>query len=311
MSPPVLAAVAAALVLAGLLATVVGLVGTRRPTAAIAQTPTRLAALVGIGLPDRQRRGRRIMIGATVAVTVLGWLVTGWPMAGITAGLAVAGVPWLFGAGRAEQRTIHRLEAVASWTRRLRDLVQTGHGLISAIVTSARTAPPTIAAEVTALAADLQTGADPQLALDRFADQLDGFVSDEVIAALKLHASDRGQRLAELLAAVADDATRQAISRRGIAAKRAEPKFVTQIMTVVILVVLTGVFADRSYSAPYGAPVGELVLLAAMALLVGLLVWIRRLSQPAPSERFLATAAERRARQSTPAEPGLRHEVTR
>jgi hypothetical protein len=36
---------------------------------------------------------------------------------------------------------ITRLEAVETWTRRLKDLVRTGHGLISGIVTSARTRP--------------------------------------------------------------------------------------------------------------------------------------------------------------------------
>jgi Flp pilus assembly protein TadB len=297
MNPAALTAIAVAAVLAGTLLAVVGIVGTRRPSAPAREPASRAWALIGVGLPARQRRTRQWLIGGAAAATALVWLVTGWPVAGLIAGIAVIGVPWLFSAGRAEQRTITKLEAIASWTRRLRDLVQTGHGLVSAIVTSARSAPPPIAAEVTALAAGLQSGADPQHAFDEFADQLGGFTSDEVIAALKLHASDRGQRLTEVLGAVAEDASEQAISRRGIAAKRAEPRFVTQIMTVLILIVLAIVFLDRSYATPYGSLLGEAVLFAAMLVMVGLLVWIRRLSQPAPPERLLAPAAERRARQ--------------
>jgi len=63
----------------------------------------------------------------------------------------------------------------------------------------------------------------------------------------------------------------------------------------LILTVLTVLFIDRSYSAPFGHLVGELVLFAAILVLVGLLVWIRRLSQPVPAQRFLAPAAERHA----------------
>ena len=123
---------------------------------------------------------------------------------------------------------IARLEAVETWTRRLKDLVRTGHGLISAIVTSARTAPAAIAPEVSALAAELQAGSDPRQALQRFADELDDFKADEVVAALQLHAGDRGQRLSDVLTSVATSAAHEVVMRRGVAAKRAEPRFVTR-----------------------------------------------------------------------------------
>ena len=88
--------------------------------------------------PRPPRAARRSRSPRPLAV----WLLTGWPVGGLIAGLAVLGVPWLLTVGAAERRMIARLEAVETWTRRLKDLVQTGHGLISGIVTSARTAPP-------------------------------------------------------------------------------------------------------------------------------------------------------------------------
>jgi Flp pilus assembly protein TadB len=287
MRPAALAALAGATLAAGLLLIVTGLVGTRRPAGPPAPNTTRLAALVGVGLPTRRRRARRAILALAASATAVAWLLTGWPMGGLIAGLAVVGGPWLLTVGAAERRMIGRLEAVENWTRRLRDLVKTGHGLISGIVTSARTAPTPIAEEVGELAAQLQAGADPGRALQRFADELADFTTDEVIGALKLHVHDRGQRLSDVLTAVAQAAAREVVMRRGVAAKRAEPRFVTRFMTGLIAVVLILIFANGAYSRPYGQVLGQLVLLAATLLLVGLLVWIRRLTQPPQRRRFL------------------------
>ena len=289
MSPAVFAAFAAACLAVGVLLIVAGLVGARGPARPPSALALRVGALLGAGLPSRQRRIRQGVLLGAVLVTAGVWLVTGWPVGGLLAGLAVIGAPWLFTVGADERRVIAELEAVESWTRRLKDLVRTGHGLISAIVTSARTAPAAIAGPVGELAADLQAGADPQAALDRFADQLGDFTADEVIAALKLHAGDRGQRLSDVLTSVASSAARDVAMRRGVAAKRAEPRFVTRFMTVLIALVLVVVFANGAYARPYGDLTGQLVLLAATLLLVGLLVWIRRLTQPPPRRRFLGS----------------------
>jgi Flp pilus assembly protein TadB len=285
-----MAAAAAAAAVAGLLLLVAGAVGTRRPAAPPARTVSGLAVMFGAGLSTRQRRGRQATLGLAAAATATAWLLTGWPVGGLIAGLAVLGGPWLLTVGAAERQMITRLEAVETWTRRLKDLVKTGHGLISGIVTSARTAPAPIAEEVGKLAAELQAGADPQDALDRFADQLADFTADEVIAALKLHANDRGQRLSDVLSSVAASAAREVVMRRGVAAKRAEPRFVTRFMTALIAIVLVVVFANSAYARPYAQLVGQLVLFAATLMLVGLLVWIRRLTMPPRRRRFLAPA---------------------
>jgi Flp pilus assembly protein TadB len=291
VSPAALAAIATAALIAGVMLIVAGLVGTRRPAAPPAAAVAGFAALLGVGLPARQRRNRRALLGLALAATAAVWLLTGWPVGGLIAGLAVLGMPWLLTVGAAERKIIARLEAVETWTRRLKDLVRSGNGLISAIITSARTAPAPIADEVSELAAALQAGADPQHALDAFAEALADFKADEVIAALKLHAGDRGQRLSDVLTSVAAAAAREVVMRRGVAAKRAEPRFVTRFMTGLIAVVLVVVFTDSAYAKPYGTVLGQLVLFAATLLLVGMLAWIRRLTQPPKRSRFLATAA--------------------
>ncbi|MBN1171061.1 MAG: type II secretion system F family protein [Micromonosporaceae bacterium] len=305
MSPAALASLAAAALAAGMTLAIAGLVGTRRPAGPPAPSTARLAVLAGVGLPVRARRARQGLLAVAVAATAAVWLLTGWPVGGLIAGLAVLGGPWLLTVGAAERRMIARLEAVEAWTRRLKDLVRTGHGLISGIVTSARTAPAPIACEVSELAAALQAGTDPQVALDRFADSLADFEADEVIAALKLHASDRGQRLSDVLTSVARSAASEVVMRRGVAAKRAEPRFVTRFMTVLIAVVLVVVFANSAYATPYGDAVGQLVLFAATLLLVGLLAWIRHLTQPPQRRRFLIRPAAPAAGQDHLAGAGI------
>jgi preprotein translocase subunit SecD len=113
-----------------------------------------------------------------------------------------------------------------------------------------------------------------------------------VIAALKLHAGDRGQRLSDVLDSVAGAAAKEVVMRRGVAAKRAEPRFVTRFMTALIALVLIVVFSNGAYSQPYGDVVGQLALFAATLLLVGMLVWIRRLTQPPKRRRFLGVAVD-------------------
>jgi Flp pilus assembly protein TadB len=245
--------------------------------------------VLGTGLPPRARRRRRLLAGTAVAATVAGWLATSWPVGGLIAGLAAAGVPWLVSAGAAEKAMTTQLEAVEVWTRRLADLVRTGHGLVSAIVASARTAPAVVGDPVADLAAGLRAGMDPQLALDRFADALADAKADEVIAALKLHAGDRGQRLAEVLTSVAASAASEVAMRRGVSAKRAEPRFVTRFMTGLIAVVLVVVFTNTTYAQPYASWLGQLVLLATTLMLIGMLAWIRNLTQPKRQPRFLAS----------------------
>ncbi|BCB74504.1 hypothetical protein GCM10022251_74260 [Phytohabitans flavus] len=56
-----------------------------------------------------------------------------------------------------------------------------------------------------------------------------------------------------------------------------------------------GLFANAAYARPYGDLVGQLVLFAAMLLLVSLLAWIRRLTQPARQHRFLSADGGGRA----------------
>ncbi|WP_430786863.1 type II secretion system F family protein [Actinoplanes sp. G11-F43] len=288
MMPALLFGLAVAVAVAGIILVVVGIVGTSRPAAPTSRTRRTLHRLwAGEGLSTSERRARQLVAAAAVVSTTAVWLITTIPIAGIIAGLATIGVPWLFTAGRAEQRAITKLEALEAWTRRLTDLVRTGLGLNQAIIVSTRDAPDAIAGDLRTLEAQLRAGVPILVALDRFAAALGDATGDEVIVALRLHATDRGQRLADILGKISENIGREITMRREVWASRADPRLTTRFMTILTIVVLTFLFANPVYMRPYGTLLGQVVLTASLAVYAVLLIWIRRLSSARQVPRVL------------------------
>ncbi|QSB14924.1 type II secretion system F family protein [Natronosporangium hydrolyticum] len=281
-------AVLAALAVGGVFLIVAGLAGGPAPT-----TPSD-APIVGrvrrfwrdLGGTPAERRTRQVLLVAAAVVAVLVFVLTGVPAVALLAGVAVPGVPWLWGVGKREQRGIERAEALGDWTRRLKDQLSTGAGLMSAIVNTTEAAPPIIAEEVGALAARLRTGADPKRALHRFAEELDDPIAEQVVAALLLHLQDRGEHLADVLAAIAADAGKQVSIRREVHAKRTQPRITVRFMTVFGLVI-AAILARGELIEAYTSARGQLVLLVLASAFVATLVWVRSLSRPPAQPRFL------------------------
>lgn len=281
-------AVLAALAVGGVLLVGAGLRGTAPP-------PRRLDSPAadrvrrwwhGTGLTAAERRGRQALLVAAGVVAVLGYVVTGVPAVALLAGLAVPGVPWLWRVGKPEERAIARAEALGDWTRRLKDQLSTGTGLTSAIVATADVAPAPVADQVRTLAARLQAGTDPRRALHRFAAELDDPVAEQVVAALLLHLADRGEHLAEVLAAIAADTGKQVSMRREVHAKRTQPRTTVRFMTGFGVIVVA-VLARGDLISAYTTGRGQLVLLALAGGFVAVLVWVRTLSRPPAQPRFL------------------------
>ena len=121
-----LAALAGASVIAGLLAVIYGL----RLTPERASHPRRWT---GTG------RVRRLLASGALGgrwrwqvagVTGLSaWLFTGWPVVGMIVAITVLGLPALLSTSRVAAQGIDRAEAVAEWTRRLSDILIVGSAL--------------------------------------------------------------------------------------------------------------------------------------------------------------------------------------
>ena len=276
-------AVAGILVTGGALALIAG----SHPAAA---TPTaRRPAL-------RWRRGDargawdrwRWAVAATSGLLV--WLLSSWPVAGLIAAATTVGLPVLLSTSRVAARGISRIEGVEEWTRRLSDILVVGVGLEQAIISSLRSVPEPIRAEVAALAARLNARWPTETALRAFADDLRDATSDLAVAVLILGHHRRGPGLARALTAVADSVAQEVAMRRRVEADRAKPRATARAVTLITLGVVAVGALNKTYLVPYGTPLGQLVLAGIAITFVAALAWMRALTLSRPTPRLLAAA---------------------
>ncbi|MGH9303356.1 MAG: type II secretion system F family protein [Acidimicrobiales bacterium] len=200
--------------------------------------------------------GRLLTAGASGLVA---FDVTRWPMAGPLALLAVLGI-WGLG-GSPEGPVIERLEAVSAWTEMLRDTLAGAAGLTQAIITTASIAPLAIRGSIGSLAARVGAGLGLVPALVELGRELGDPGSDLVVACLVMAASERAQRLGELLSALAATTREEVAMRLDIEASRASARTAVRMITGISfgLLAVLAVFA-RSYLAPYKTLSGQAVL---------------------------------------------------
>lgn len=271
-----MAGLAGALVVGGLL----GLLAGFRPPAAKARPARR-------PMPSGWRVWRWFV---AVALAMLVWAATGWPVAGLTAGLVCIGLPVMLASSRESARTIGRIEAMEEWTRRLSDVLTVGISLEQAIAATARTAPAPISAEVQTLAARLGARWPAEQALRSFADDIGDGTGDLVVAALILGQRRRGPGLARALSALADSVAEEVAMRRRVEADRAKPRATARAVTLITLGVACVGATNTTYVAPYASPLGQIVLAGIVAGFAGCLAWMRSMTLSQPEARVLAPA---------------------
>jgi hypothetical protein len=108
-----------------------------------------------------------------------------------------------------------------------------------------------------------------------------------VVAALILHLTDRGERLGDVLGAIATAASAEVATRREVEAKRTQPRFAVRFLTGMTLATLAYGLVNSDYIRPYGTAVGQLVMAVLGTAFIGLLAWVRSMSQPPRPARFL------------------------
>jgi Flp pilus assembly protein TadB len=245
-------------------------------------TPTR-SGLAGRRLAGAN--GRKIALAVAVGLAMLA--ITRWPVAAIAAALGAAFVPKLMSTKTARKRTA-TLEGLEQWIRRLSDMLSASRGLEDALEVSARTAPAAVAPAVSALARRLSARLDTQDALLAFADEIDDPAADRIVAALLIATGQRGGGVQGVLSALAELLSRDVAARREIEASRAEHRTTLRwIIGFVIGFTLFAIF-NRSYSAPYGTVVGEIVLALVACLYAAGLFWLHKLGEIPVPGRFLA-----------------------
>ncbi len=243
------------------------------------------------GSRSSKRRPRRDLAVAGVC-SLVALVVTRWPMAVPHVDLAVLGSRGV--AGGATKTTIERLEAVAAWTEMLRDTLAAAAGLTQAVMATAPIAPRPLRPSVAALAARLNAGVAIVPALAQLAEDIGDPAADTVVACLIMAASERAQRLTDLLGALAEATRDEVAMRLGIEASRASARTAVKMITGFSfgLLGLMAVFA-RAYLSPYSSAEGQLVL-AIVGCLYGLGLWMMAvMTRPKslPRLRTRATAA--------------------
>jgi Flp pilus assembly protein TadB len=279
---------------------------------------TLVLAYVGVperpaGKPRRQRASlqestRRLALGIVAGLLAL--LATKWVVAGVSIGLLVGYWDRITGSSAVEKRAIARLDALASWTESLRDTIAGAIGLEQAIPATAINAGAPVRPSLNLLVDRLRIREPLPDALRAFAEDLDDPSADIICASLLLNARLRGPGLRDVLTALAVSTREELDMRRRIEASR---KSIRRSVRIVLFIVL-GMMAmlsvlNRTYVAPYNSLGGQAVLVVIAALFSMGLLWLRSLSAPSKTDRFLVFGADNRETGRAPVEAEQQRQV--
>lgn len=260
-----------------------------------------ISELRGVEIPDEPRRHRlrlpqlsrrtRLLLVTGTAVGVLGWLITGWPLALVIAPAAIVGLPYLLSAPDAKER-IEVLEALEEWTRSLSGVLTVGLGLEQALITTSRSTPAPIAEEVGLLVARLRARWATEDAIRAFANDLDDATGDLIAGNLILAARRRGAGLAKVLDGLAESVAADVRARRQVEADRAKPRATARWVTIISATVLVVLGLTGSYIEPYGSPLGQAILAVLLTAYVATLLWMRRMAEGRRLPRIIGPPGE-------------------
>lgn len=284
-----LAALAGAMIVGGLLLGVYGMIPRPVPPPK-PKRPPRSGRLVRWwrGLPAWQRWASIAALLAGIVIMV----TTGWVIAVPVLPAAVLGLPALLMVTSAD-RQIARMDAIAEWTRNLAGVLTAGQGIEAAIQASLRSAPDAIRPEVGRLVGRMRSRWSTEQALRAYADELDDATGDLVCAALILGAARRGDGLARVLHDLAESVSADVRGRRMIEADRAKPRASARMVTLLSVGALVFFGLGGRFFAPYSTPLGQLILLTLLTCYGLLLWWLRRMAEIQPASRFLGSHANR------------------
>ncbi len=268
-------AVAGALIVAGIIGVVVGLI----------PAPVRPPRSRPVQRKPMSAGTKRLLLVGVVG-GCMAWLVTGWALTLVAVPLACVGVPMLLSNSGAAAR-IDRLEAMEEWTRSLSGVLTVGIGLEQALVATERSTPSAIRPEVQRLVARLRSRWNTEEAIRAFAEELDDATGDLVAANLILAARRRGAGLAQVLESLAESVSADVRARRQIEADRAKPRATARWVTIISVGVLVILAISGTYVEPYRSPLGQVILVTLLAAYVATLVWMKRMAIGKPLARFL------------------------
>ena len=266
-----------------------------------------LGTLIGLGLfllVDALTRPRQPLLvgdlldhaaplGAGLAGAVVGWLLTGWPVAVVVGAAGGAVLPRSLKAHADAKRRAERSEAIAAVAAALRDAVRGGLGISEAISGQARWGPAALRSELGQLAAQTTMLGLPE-ALATFARRLGDPLADLLAATLALNARLGGRNLAEVLDALAAAVRAEAHTLREIRARQAQQRLTARIVAAAPVVIVLAVRrTNPAYLTAFSTPTGQAILaLAALLVATGYTVMLA-LTRPPAGTRLVPGGAPR------------------
>jgi Flp pilus assembly protein TadB len=239
------------------------------------------------GWVARMPRWRRVATVAAFVAGLVAAVATGWVLLVVLLPLAVVGLPVLLATSDAGDR-IARMEAIAEWTRNLSGVLTAGQGLEQALQSSLRSTPDAIRPQVAQLVGRLRARWSTEAALRALADDLDDATGDLVVAALILGSRKRGDGLARVLNGLAESVADDVRVRRQLEADRAKPRSTARTVTLLSTGALVALALSGEFLAPYGSPLGQLLLAVYLAAYLGCALWLRSLAATPSPARFVA-----------------------
>lgn len=245
---------------------------------------TKVVEKSGIG------RGDLVRLGLGLAGGVLAAAYSGLLLMVVVVPVAVWGLPKLL--GDPPQTDIEVLQALDRWVRSMTATMAAGRSITDALRDSARQGTPLLQPHLHLLVRRLDDRWTPAQALLALADDLDSADADAVLASLVLAVQRGGTGAVSTLAALADTIQDRLRALREIEAERAKPRIVVRQVTIITLVVLAGALLfGRDFFAPYGTPLGQVILAVLVGLYVLSLLFLRRLTLPRRRARILRAAS--------------------
>ena len=175
----------------------------------------------------------------------------------------------------------------------LRDTAGTARGIEGMLVATSSSAPAPIRADVQRMARRLEY--EPlNVALDGLAEDLAHPIGDLVVTALRLASTAGSRRVRSVLDDLAVAAHQEASMHRRVDVARQRPRTTMRLVAVIVGVFIAGMLMfARTYLAPYGTALGQVVL-AMVGLYWGLgFWWMTKMGRLGQVERFLATTGRR------------------
>jgi hypothetical protein len=180
------------------------------------------------------------------------------------------------------------VEAIATWTKNLRDVISASAGLHDAIVTTSQCPPQVIEDNIRRLAASLRY--QPlELSLREFADDIAHPTCDFVVAALIIAARNQARDIAELLSHLARCARQECDLYLRVWVSRARSRSAVRIVNSAMAFFFGGMLLfSREYLNPFFTLQGGLVLCGIALVVGGSILAMARIAEIELPQRFLS-----------------------